>query len=96
MSTSNSEPKARARRSTSSWTQDPAGVRRNILDVARAEFVENGLTGARVDEIAARTSSSKRMIYYYFGDKEGLYLAVLEECYAQIRGIEIEMDLATM
>lgn len=71
-------------------------MRRNILDVARAEFVENGLTGARVDEIAARTASSKRMIYYYFGDKEGLYLAVLEECYAHIRGTEIEMDLAAM
>ncbi len=96
MTTPSTESKAKRKRNAASWTQDPAGVRRNILDMARAEFVENGLTGARVDEIAARTSSSKRMIYYYFGDKEGLYLAVLEECYAQIRGIEIEMDLAAM
>jgi AcrR family transcriptional regulator len=94
--TPGAEPKSRRQRGPSSWTQDPDGVRRNILDVAREEFVEHGLTGARVDEIAARTSSSKRMIYYYFGDKQGLYVAVLEECYARIRGIEIEMDLAAM
>ena len=72
-----------------SWTQDPNGVRRNILNVAREEFAEKGLTGARVDEIAARTATSKRMIYYYFNDKEGLYLTVLEEAYARIRAFEL-------
>jgi AcrR family transcriptional regulator len=77
-------------------TQDPEGVRRNILAVARAEFVENGLSGARVDAIAARTSSSKRMIYYYFTDKEGLYRAVLEEAYRQIRALERTLDLAAL
>src|SRR6478672_3049048 len=76
------------------WTQDPDGVRRNILAVARAEFVENGLSGARVDEIAAKTSTSKRMIYYYFGDKEGLYRAVLEQAYARIRQIEARLNLS--
>lgn len=79
-----------------SWTQDPEGVRRNILAVARAEFVENGLSGARVDEIAAKTSTSKRMIYYYFGDKEGLYRAVLEEMYGRIRTFERSLDLAAL
>lgn len=79
-----------------SWTQDPEGVRRNILAIARAEFVENGLSGARVDEIAAKTSTSKRMIYYYFGDKEGLYRAVLEEMYARIRNFERSLDLAAL
>lgn len=78
------------------WTQDPDGVRRDILAVARAEFVENGLSGARVDEIAAKTSASKRMIYYYFGDKEGLYRAVLEEAYARIRNFERSLDLAAL
>lgn len=86
----------RIKRKTQSWTQDPEGVRRNILDVARAEFAENGLSGGRVDEIAARTATSKRMIYYYFGDKEGLYLAVLEEAYAGMRGAEIALDLASL
>lgn len=79
-----------------SWTQDPDGVRRNILAVARTEFVENGLSGARVDEIAAKTSTSKRMIYYYFGDKEGLYRTVLEEAYARIRNFERSLDLAAL
>jgi AcrR family transcriptional regulator len=78
------------------WTQDPDGVRRDILAVALAEFVENGLTGARVDEIAAKTSTSKRMIYYYFGDKEGLYRAVLEAAYARIRNFEHSLDLAAL
>lgn len=86
---------ARARK-PASWTQDPDGVRRNILEVAREEFVENGLSGARVDEIAARTSTSKRMIYYYFGGKEGLYRAVLEAMYARIRRFERSLDLATL
>lgn len=85
--------KARGGRKSTNWTQDPEGVRRDILAVARAEFVENGLSGARVDEIAAKTSTSKRMIYYYFGDKEGLYRAVLEEMYARIRTFERSLDL---
>ena len=85
-----------AGRKSASWTQDPAGVRRDILAVARAEFVKNGLSGARVDEIAAKTSTSKRMLYYYFGDKEGLYRAVLEEAYARIRTFERSLDLAAM
>jgi len=71
-------------------------VRRNILAAARDEFVENGLSGARVDEIAARTATSKRMIYYYFGDKEGLYRAVLEEMYERIRNFERSLDLAAL
>ena len=60
----------------------------DILKVATAEFAANGYAGARVDEIAARTRTTKRMIYYYFGSKEGLYLAVLERVYAQIRQVE--------
>ncbi len=52
-------------------------ARADILDVAAAEFAEYGFAGARVDEIAAKTQTSKRMMYYYFGDKEGLFTAVL-------------------
>jgi AcrR family transcriptional regulator len=53
--------------------QDPEGTKKDIIEIASQEFALNGLSGARIDEIAAKTRSSKRMIYYYFGDKEGLY-----------------------
>ena len=75
---------------------DPERTRENILDVAHEEFVENGLSGARVDAIAARTSTTKRMLYYYFGSKDGLYLAVLERAYARIREIESKLDLGRL
>lgn len=60
-------------------------TRANILEVATEEFADKGLSGARIDEIAERTNSSKRMIYYYFGGKEGLYRAVLERAYTAVR-----------
>jgi AcrR family transcriptional regulator len=72
---------------------DPEGTRRDIIDVATREFADKGYSGARVDEIAARTRTSKRMIYYYFGGKEGLYIAVLENAYSRIRTIEGSLDL---
>nr|BAL56503.1 TetR family transcriptional regulator [uncultured Alphaproteobacteria bacterium] len=70
-----------------------AGSREEILRVATEEFAEKGLAGARVDEIAARTRTSKRMIYYYFGSKEALYVACLEEAYARIRALENALRL---
>jgi AcrR family transcriptional regulator len=83
----------RVARGRGGWKQDPAGVRKNILAVATAEFAANGLSGARIDEIAAKTNTSKRMIYYYFGDKEGLYGRVLEEAYREVRAGEQELEL---
>jgi AcrR family transcriptional regulator len=74
-------------------TNDPERTMANILEVATHEFSEKGLSGARIDEIAAATRTSKRMIYYYFGSKEGLYIAVLEEAYRRIRQIESELHL---
>jgi AcrR family transcriptional regulator len=65
----------------------------DILTVATAEFADKGLSGARVDAIADATATSKRMIYYHFGSKEGLYLAVLEESYRRIREIESNLNL---
>jgi AcrR family transcriptional regulator len=62
--------------------------RDDILRVATQEFARSGLSGARVDAIANHTRTSKRMIYYHFGSKEGLYLAVLEKAYADIRSFE--------
>jgi AcrR family transcriptional regulator len=74
-------------------TQDPAGTRENIIEIASEEFALNGLSGARIDEIAARTRASKRMIYYYFGDKEGLYLSCLENAYQTVRQGEGQLDI---
>jgi len=72
---------------------DAGRTRQAILAAAREEFAAHGLSGARVDAIAARTKTVKRMIYYYFGSKEGLYLAVLEEAYAAIRRDEQALGL---
>ena len=79
-----------------SWKKDPDGVQANILAVAQAEFASHGLSGARVDEIAEKTRTSKRMLYYYFGDKEGLYRAVLEHAYAEMRSAEHGLNLADL
>ncbi|WP_431270132.1 TetR/AcrR family transcriptional regulator [Dankookia sp. P2] len=76
--------------------RDPEQTRRDILDAALAGFADKGLSGARVDEIAARTATTKRMIYYYFGSKEGLYAAVLEEMYGGIRDAEQALELESL
>lgn len=81
------------RQRTGTRMRSPEATRQDIIEVATREFARNGLSGARVDEIAEKTGSSKRMIYYYFGDKEGLYLAVLEEAYRRVRTTEAELDL---
>jgi len=82
-----------AKRAAEPRTNDPERTMAGILAVATREFSDKGLSGARIDEIAAATSTSKRMIYYYFGSKEGLYVAVLEEAYRRIRQIETELHL---
>ena len=73
--------------------RDAARTRAEILDVATKEFARAGLAGARVDEIAALTRTTKRMIYYYFGGKEQLFTAVLERAYSAIRQAEQDLDV---
>ena len=73
--------------------RDPERTRADILDEAMAEFAERWFAGARVDEIAARTRTTKRMLYYYFGSKQGLYLAVLERAYVGIRALERDLEV---
>ena len=72
------------------------GTRLAILHAAACEFADQGLSGARVDAIAARCSANVRMIYYYFGSKAGLYAAVLEEAYVAMRQAEAELRLDTL
>jgi len=74
-------------------TNDPERTMADIIEVATHEFSEKGLAGARIDVIAEAMRTSKRMIYYYFGSKEGLYVSVLEEAYRRIRAIESGLHL---
>jgi TetR/AcrR family transcriptional regulator len=82
----NSKPRAHRR--------DPDRTREAILAAAQHEFAAKGLSGGRVDAIARRARANKRMIYHYFGNKDGLYLAALERVYEDLRGTERTLDLA--
>ncbi|MBV7569088.1 TetR/AcrR family transcriptional regulator [Pseudomonas sp. PDM27] len=75
---------------------NPEKTRENILQEAIVEFVQQGLSGARVDAIAERIHTSKRMIYYYFGSKEQLYVEVLEKLYGDIRNTESRLHLTEL
>ena len=86
--------KSRLPRRTPHSPRDPERTRAVILAAATEEITTKGLDGARVDEIARRSGVNKRMIYHYFGDKEGLYLAVLEAAYTGIRSAELGLKLA--
>ena len=74
-------------------TRNPERTARKILDAATAEFSDKGLGGARVDMIAERAKTNKRMLYHYFGNKEDLFLAVLEHAYMEIRIHERDLHL---
>jgi AcrR family transcriptional regulator len=87
-------PSAEPERQRDSERQrDPERTRQEILDVALSEFARSGYSGARVDEIAAKTRTTKRMIYYYFNNKEELYIAVLEQAYSTARDAERQLDV---
>ena len=73
--------------------RDADRTRAEILDVAQREFARHGYAGARVDEMAALMRTTKRMIYYYFGGKEKLYIAVLEKAYSEVRKLESTIDV---
>jgi AcrR family transcriptional regulator len=83
---------AKAKR-TLKWQRDPEGMRLRILEAAKQEFSAHGLAGARVDRIAANAGANKRMLYYHVGNKDELYLAVLEGAYDKIRSEERGLDL---
>ena len=89
-------PARRAGRPPATAERDAEATRAEILSVATEEFSAKGLSGSRVDEIAERTHTVKRMIYYYFGSKEGLYRAVLENAYDHIRTIESDLNLDSL
>ncbi|MCQ1999764.1 TetR/AcrR family transcriptional regulator [Arthrobacter zhaoxinii] len=76
--------------------RDPERTRAEILAVSTEVFAAQGYSGARVDEIADRTRTTKRMIYYYFGSKEQLYLAVLKSAYSGIREAERAIQVCSL
>lgn len=73
--------------------RDAEATRARILEAAKKEFAKNGLGGSRVDDIAERAKANKRMIYHYFESKEGLFQAILEEAYLDIRRAEQNLQL---
>ncbi len=74
--------------------RNPEGTRRRILKAATEEFRLGGLAGARVDCIARRAETNERMLYYYFGSKEKLFIASLEDTYASFVTAQTTLDLA--
>ncbi len=84
--------KAAPRRAAGS-TRNPERTKAAIFEAARREFAEKGLAGARIDVVARRAGTNKRMIYHYWGDKDALYLAVLSDAYRQIRHAERRLNL---
>ena len=87
-----SGPSSKSRRKTNN-TRDPERTRRTLLAAATREFTEQGYGGARIDRIAERANLNKRLLYHYFGDKDALYLAVLEAAYVSIRTAEHSLKL---
>ena len=82
-----------AKRPARNNRRDPDRTREAILVAAQDEFAAKGLAGGRVNVIARRAGANKRMIYHYFGSKDGLYLAALERVYEGLRGQERTMHL---
>jgi AcrR family transcriptional regulator len=80
-------------RALSFKARDPDATRARILKAAKAEFARKGLGGARVDDIALRAKSNKRMLYHYFGNKEELFRITLEDAYAEIREAEAQLAI---
>jgi AcrR family transcriptional regulator len=74
-------------------TRDAEATKARILEAAKREFAKNGLGGARVDVIAEKARANKRMIYHYFGSKEGLFQTILENAYVDIRTAEQKLNL---
>jgi TetR/AcrR family transcriptional regulator len=90
------ETARRGRRAANGVRRDPDATKARILAAAWHEFAQKGFAGARVDAIATRSGANKRMIYHYYGDKDGLFVAVLEAAYDRVRSAELALDLAHM
>ena len=70
--------------------RDPVRTKQNLLTAGTRLFASHGYHGVAVDEIVAAAGCNKRMMYHYFGDKEGLYAAVLQAVYARLERVEMQ------
>jgi TetR/AcrR family transcriptional regulator len=73
--------------------RDADGTRSRILQAAIGEFAEAGYSGARIDTICKRARSNPRMVYHYFGDKDGLYVTALEHVLGELRHEELKLEV---
>jgi AcrR family transcriptional regulator len=73
--------------------RDPDATRQRILSAAVKEFASEGYSGARVEAICKRARANPRMIYHYFGDKDGLYVTVLEHVLSELRREELKLEV---
>jgi AcrR family transcriptional regulator len=80
-------------RATETFSRDPQATQKRILAAAKHEFAKYGLGGARVDRIATRAKSNKRMLYHYFGNKESLFRRTLEDAYGDFRAAETALNI---
>lgn len=94
--TSAKTPRAAKKAAGGKRKRDSALTKESILQAATIEFCRNGLGGARVDAIALRAKANMRLLYHYFGDKNGLYLAALEHVYTEIRAAEQQLNLDSL
>ncbi len=88
--------KKKSGRQASSKPGEENASRKILLQAAKKEFARHGLHGTRVDQVARAAGINKQLIYYYFGAKEALYLAVLEDVYRDIRAQEGALDLGAL
>lgn len=77
-------------------TRDAERTRAAVLAAATREFADSGFGGARIELVAKRARVNKQLIYYYFGSKEALYVAVLEEAYTRLRASEAALDVGAL
>src|SRR5882757_11571488 len=84
---------ASRKRSAIPQKRNADATRAKILQAALSEFSERGLPAASTDDIAKRCGVNKRMIYYYFGSKDGLYLAALESVYEDLVALEKDIEI---
>jgi TetR/AcrR family transcriptional regulator len=89
-------PRARRQRGRKPRKRDAAATRARILEAAKQEFAAKGLPDARIEDIAAQAGANRRMIYYYYASKEGLYLAALESVYAELLNEERKIDVEAL
>lgn len=89
-------PRARRKRRSKARKRDAAATRARILEAAKEEFAAKGLPDARIEDVAIQAGANRRMIYYYYGSKEGLYLAALESVYAELLNEERKIDVESL